>query len=79
MLANGVKRVVPLAVSGAFHSKYMEKAGEKFKEFLTNFELTDAKIPVITNVDANLTIKAEDFRIKMPKQIYSSVHWTPML
>ena len=76
MLANGVRRVVPLAVSGAFHSKYVREAGEKFKEFVKNFSLKDAKIPVVTNVDAEITTKAEDFRSKMPKQIYSSVRWT---
>ena len=75
-LANGVRRFVPLPVSGAFHSKYMEAAGGKFKEFIADFELNDAKIPVITNVDASETVSAEDFREKMPKQIYSSVHWT---
>jgi [acyl-carrier-protein] S-malonyltransferase len=76
MLSNGVKRVVPLAVSGAFHSKYMEKAGSEFREFVKNLELNNAQIPVITNVDAEPTVNAEDFREKMPRQIYSSVHWT---
>lgn len=76
MLANGVRRVVPLAVSGAFHSKFMENAGKSFDEYLTNFELNNAKLPVITNVDANETISADEFKTKMPKQIYSSVYWT---
>ncbi|MCQ2744362.1 MAG: ACP S-malonyltransferase [bacterium] len=76
MLANGVKRVVPLAVSGAFHSKYVKNAGEEFKEFIKNIKLNNAQIPVITNVDAETTTMAEDFRDKMPRQIYSSVHWT---
>ena len=76
MLANGVRRVVPLAVSGAFHSKFMEKAGMEFVNFVADLELNDAKIPVITNVDANSTTSANDFREKMPRQIYSSVHWT---
>ena len=76
LLANGVRRVVPLAVSGAFHSKFMEGAGKEFAEFISNFELNNAKLPVITNVDAEATIDAEEFRAKMPKQIYSSVHWT---
>lgn len=76
LLANGVRRVVPLAVSGAFHSKFMEGAGKEFAEFISNFELNNAKLPVITNVDAEATTDAEDFRAKMPKQIYSSVHWT---
>lgn len=76
MLANGVRRVVPLAVSGAFHSKFMEGAGKEFASFISNFELNNASIPVITNVDAQITTSSEDFRAKMPKQIYSSVHWT---
>ena len=76
MLESGVKRVVPLAVSGAFHSKYMEKAGKEFAQFISDFELNNAKIPVITNVDANITLNSEDFREKMPRQIYSSVLWT---
>ncbi len=76
MLANGVRRVVPLAVSGAFHSKYMENAGEEFEKYLADFELNNAKLPVITNVDANETLMADEFKSKMPKQISSSVHWT---
>ena len=76
LLANGVRRVVPLAVSGAFHSKFMESAGGKFEEFIAGVELNNASIPVITNVDAESTIDSEDFRAKMPKQIYSSVYWT---
>ena len=76
LLANGVRRVVPLAVSGAFHSKFMESAGANFAEFIADVELNDASIPVVTNVDAEPTINADDFRAKMPKQIYSSVYWT---
>ena len=76
LLANGVRRVVPLAVSGAFHSKFMESAGASFAEFIADVELNDASIPVVTNVDAEATVDADDFRAKMPKQIYSSVYWT---
>lgn len=76
LLANGVRRVVPLAVSGAFHSKFMENAGKEFESFVSDLELNNASIPVITNVDALETVESSDFRVKMPKQIYSSVHWT---
>lgn len=76
LLANGVRRVVPLAVSGAFHSKFMENAGKEFESFVSDLELNNASIPVITNVDASETLESSDFRVKMPKQIYSSVHWT---
>ena len=76
ILANGARRVVPLAVSGAFHSKYMENAGKEFENFANTLDLNNASIPVITNVDAQATVAKEDFRTKMPRQIYSSVHWT---
>lgn len=76
LLAKGARRVVPLAVSGAFHSKFMENAGHEFEGFVSDLELNDAKVPVVTNVDAAATTVADDFRAKMPKQIYSSVHWT---
>lgn len=76
LLAKGARRVVPLAVSGAFHSKFMENAGQEFEKFVADLELNNAEIPVVTNVDAQPTTSAADFRIKMPKQIYSSVHWT---
>lgn len=76
LLANGVRRVVPLPVSGAFHSKFMEKASVGFAEFASSLELNNASVPVITNVDAQATTSSEDFRTKMPKQICSSVYWT---
>ena len=76
LLEKGARRVVPLAVSGAFHSKFMENAGKEFEKFVSDLELNNASIPVVTNVDASLTTNAEDFRTKMPKQIYSSVYWT---
>ena len=76
ILANGARRVVPLAVSGAFHSKFMENAGKEFEKFANSLDLNNASIPVITNVDATATTDKEDFRNKMPRQIYSSVYWT---
>lgn len=76
LLAKGARRVVPLPVSGAFHSKFMENAGKEFESFVSDLELNNALIPVITNVDAQASTESSDFRTKMPKQIYSSVHWT---
>ena len=72
----GARRFVPLAVSGAFHSKYLNEASKEFGEFAKELDLSSASIPVVTNVDAAATISAEDFRNKMPRQICSSVHWT---
>lgn len=75
-MEKGAKRFVPLAVSGAFHSQYMISASKEFNNYISDLLINDAKIPVITNADAEITIKAEDFKRKMPLQICSSVYWT---
>lgn len=75
----GAKRVIPLAVSGAFHSALMKPAGEKFALFVKDLKFNDASIPVVTNVDAKETTKGSDFEEKMPRQIYSSVYWTQII
>ena len=72
----GAKRVIPLPVSGGFHSKLMEEASVKFSEILDDCDIKDAKIPVYTNVDAEATTSAIRFKAKMTAQIYSSVMWT---
>lgn len=71
----GAKRVVPLPVSGAFHSPLMKEVSEKFTESLSNITVNDALIPVITNVDSKETSNSNEFIAKMAEQIYSSVHW----
>ena len=76
LLEKGARRVVPLPVSGAFHSKFRENASKEFVGFVSDLELNNAEIPVVTNVDAKATVESADFREKMPKQICSSVHWT---
>lgn len=72
----GAKRVLPLSVSGAFHSPLMETAGNEFVNYVKNFNFNNAAVPVYTNVDANAVTDAEEFRNKLPKQICSSVLWT---
>ena len=71
----GVRRIVPLAVSGAFHSKLMEPAGKEFAKFFNYVEIKEAHTPVITNTDALPTTKPEEFRTKEVMQISSSVQW----
>ncbi len=74
--AAGAKRVIPLPVSGGFHSRLMEEASVKFSEILDDCDIKDATIPVYTNVDAEATTSAIRFKAKMTAQIYSSVLWT---
>ena len=53
----------------------MTSARNGFVDFVKTLELKEAKIPVITNVDAIETTKVEEFIEKMPNQINSSVMW----
>lgn len=72
----GAKRVLPLAVSGAFHSPLMNSASEEFVNFVEQFEFKNTEVPVYTNVDAKATTNGGELRNKLPKQIHSSVLWT---
>lgn len=72
----GAKRVLPLAVSGAFHSPLMSSAAEEFVDFVKLFDFKNTQIPVYTNTDAKEETIGNNFREKLPKQIYSSVLWT---
>ena len=71
----GAKRVLPLAVSGAFHSPLMREAGEKFVDFVNQFTFNSTNIPVYTNVDALSVTEGKSFKEELSKQIYSSVMW----
>ncbi len=71
----GAKRVVPLAVSGAFHSPLMRPVSEEFAGYVNSANLNDAQIPVVTNVDALATADKADFSTKMVKQVCSPVYW----
>ena len=66
-------RCIPLAVSGAFHSPFMQEAAEKFGEELKSFNLEMPKIPVY----ANLTAKpyGNDIIETLKSQMQSPVKW----
>ncbi|MBA7591174.1 Malonyl CoA-acyl carrier protein transacylase [subsurface metagenome] len=72
---NGAKRVVPLAVSGAFHSPLMEKAREEFSGIVESIDVKDAAIPVFCNVTAEQVTNADEIRKLMLKQLVSPVRW----
>jgi [acyl-carrier-protein] S-malonyltransferase len=71
----GGKKVIPLDVSGAFHSSLMKTAADKFAEALKGFELKTTDVKVISNVTGAPQLSAEEIRQNLPKQIHSSVKW----
>ncbi|MDN6698997.1 MAG: ACP S-malonyltransferase, partial [Staphylococcus equorum] len=50
--ALGAKRVLPLAVSGPFHSSMMQVIKDDFAEYIEQFDWNDAQFPVVQNVHA---------------------------
>jgi [acyl-carrier-protein] S-malonyltransferase len=74
--ALGAKRVLPLKVSGAFHSPLMGPAAHRFKKTLDTIELCDARVPVIPNVTAEPTQDRGRIRDLLVEQITSPVQWT---
>ena len=58
----GAKKVTFLSVSGAFHTKYMEKAALYYGEYLKNIKFFPPEIPVYANVKGNLYERGDDFR-----------------
>jgi [acyl-carrier-protein] S-malonyltransferase len=71
----GAKRVIPLQVSGPFHSQLMKPAAEKFVSILDSMEINDADVPVIANVTASPVTEAEEIKRLLIEQLYSPVLW----
>lgn len=72
----GAKRVVPLAVSGAFHSVYMESARAELAEAISKTEFKTPVCPVYQNVDALPHTSSEEIRANLLLQLTSPVRWT---
>ncbi|MGM0880927.1 MAG: ACP S-malonyltransferase [Bacillota bacterium] len=71
----GAKRVIPLEVSGPFHSSLMKPAADNLQSTLAGIEMRDASIPVVANVTARLATAADDIRGLLVEQVYSPVLW----
>ena len=71
----GARRIVPLKVSGPFHSAMLEQAGEALGEVLDAIEVKKPEIPYVINVTAQYVTKAEEVKPLLVKQVSSSVKW----
>lgn len=71
----GARRVVPLAVSGPFHSSLMKPAAERLSEVLADVTISDASVPVVANVSARPVTDARTIRQSLIDQVASPVLW----
>ncbi|CQR73474.1 Polyketide biosynthesis malonyl CoA-acyl carrier protein transacylase BaeC [Sporomusa ovata DSM 2662] len=70
----GVQMFIPLKTSGAFHSRYMTEAKNKFAVFLDNFKFSELAITVIANVYAR-PYKQSAIKQTLIEQLTSPVKW----
>ncbi len=76
---NGARMVMPLPVSGAFHSRYMRDAADRFREFLEGIVFSAPRLPVVANVTgAPLDPGTDPNEVKrlLVNQITHPVRWS---
>jgi [acyl-carrier-protein] S-malonyltransferase len=72
---NGAKRVLPLNVSGAFHSPLMAHAAESMAHFLETITIQQSDIPVVANLTADYETNPEQIKANLAAQIDHPVRW----
>jgi [acyl-carrier-protein] S-malonyltransferase len=72
----GAKKVVPLPVSGAFHSQLMASAAGELAAKLETTEFSEASIPVIANVTAQPTTSGDELKQLLIEQLTRPVLWS---
>lgn len=73
--AAGAKRILPLKVSGPFHSKMLESAGAKLAEELKNVHMHSITVPYVSNVTADFVTDETQIQDLLVKQVSASVRW----
>ena len=73
---SGARMVIPLNVSGAFHSPLMSSAREHFAEMIDSIEISNSMIPVYSNVSAAPVTRAAEIREAMINQLETPVLWS---
>lgn len=67
--------MIPLKVSGPFHSAMLAEAGRKLGEELEQVELLPLHTPYVTNVTAQYVHDSGQTKELLAKQVASSVRW----
>lgn len=75
----GARRVVPLNVSGAFHSPLMAVASDGLAAALDEAALADPRFPVVANATAGPVADAEAARARLIAQLTSPVRWVEVI
>ncbi len=71
----GLKRVIPLTVAGAFHSRLMADAGKGFAEVLAETEIVSPEITAMQNFTGKAVNEVSEIKENLVNQVAGSVRW----
>ena len=71
----GAKKVMPLQVSGAFHTQFMAPARDRLRAAIAAASPRDTEVPVVSNVDALAHANGDEWASLLSAQLVSPVRW----
>ncbi|MBC9808023.1 ACP S-malonyltransferase [Carnobacterium maltaromaticum] len=71
----GAKRVIPLQVSGPFHTALLEPAAKQLEKALENVSIHEPKLPIISNTEAKVIGNQAEIAPLLVRQVMSPVLW----
>jgi len=75
LAGRGFRKVIPLTVAGAFHSRLMKTAGERLAEVLKTAPIAMPKVPVFQNFTGKVPENVDAIRANLSSQVAGSVRW----
>lgn len=75
----GAKKIIPLKVSGAFHTPYVQSAADKLAVDLDELPSNEIQVPLINNVDAKIISNIKDAIDGLKRQVVGAVRWTDVM
>ena len=73
--AQGAKKVIPLEVSGAFHSSFMKTAALRLGQELDKIKIDKPEIPVVSNINAKGVSSPDGIKENLIQQVTGAVLW----
>jgi [acyl-carrier-protein] S-malonyltransferase len=77
--AKGAKRALPLPVSAPFHSALMAPAAARLEAVLRAMRIRDLRVPLVTNVDADLLTEGARVVDTLVRQVTAPVRWEEVI
>lgn len=77
--AKGAKRALPLPVSAPFHSALMAPAAARLERILGEVPIRDLRVPLVTNVDADLLTEGVRVMDALVRQVTAPVRWEEVI